>query len=413
MTRVRYALLLLIAAACARDTWPDGRYLLVEGDAAQITFDHVELFFGRHVTDRLPAALPGYTPSTAAGTEELMRRLVPGVSGVQAIADAPVARVDLALPAEVADRVGEYVLVIAYAGATPVGIGARADFTAQPSSITRYEIELEPYPTDPATFARWGVGGNGQDCVRWKRGDEVVAVVRDKDLDCDGFLDDEVDCDPMSYCAGECTYTDLAPCATDTTGCVYGRCANSLANGAPTRTCAAETCLATAACDAACIGGTVVERLTCALGKAHGGSDVPLPLTPEGALCSSPEPYVIYLDLPDGVSCVSSEQPAYTLDSHTIAAFKFQLAPMVMPLTIGAATVECEVKIIEAPQPSDATPTLDEIVHFLVPLTVGAVSETSAIVGLTPTPGGCEAAMQVPVVVPLMSDQVATCGPAI
>lgn len=413
MTRVRYAPLVLIAAACARDTWQDGRYLLVEGDAAQITFDHVELFFGHHVTDRLPAALPGYAPATATVSEELMRRVAPGVSGVQAIADAPVAHVDLALPADVADRLGEYVLVIAYRGATPVGIGARADFTAQPSSITRYQVELEAYPTDPTTFARWGVGGAGQDCVRWRRGDEVVAVVRDEDLDCDGFIDAGVDCDPMSYCDGECAYAEPAPCATDAIGCVYGRCANSVANGAPMRTCAAETCLATTACDADCDGDTVVERLTCALGEAHGASpDVPVPVTPEGALCSTPEPYVIYLDLPDGVSCVPSQPQAYTFDSHTIAAFTFQVVPMVTPLTIGAATVECEVKIVEAPQPANTPPTLDEIVHFLVPLTTGAGPETSAIVGLAPDPGGCEAQMQVPVVVPVAPVEVATCGPA-
>jgi hypothetical protein len=412
VTRVRYALLLLIAAACARDTWSDGRYLLVEGEAAGITFDHVELFFGRHVTDRLPAGLPGYTSATAV-TEELERRIAPAVSGVQAIADAPIAHVDLALPAQVADRLGEYVLVIAYRGATPVGIGARADFTAQPSSITRYEIELEAYPTDPATFARWGVGGGGQDCVRWRRGDEVIAVVRDEDLDCDGFLDADVDCDPMTYCAGECTYADLAPCASDATGCVYGRCANSAASGTPTRACAAEACLATTACEADCAGDTAVERLTCALGQAHDSSpDVPLPVKPEGALCTTPAPYVLYLDLPDGVSCVSAPgRRAYGVDSQTAVAFTFDIAPMAMPVPIGSATADCEVKIVETAQPVDTPPILDEIVHFLVPLTTDAGLETSAIVGLTPTPGGCEAQMQVPVVVPVTLEEVATCGP--
>src|SRR5688572_5612572 len=114
-------------AACDGGHWPDGKYLYVDGREAQLQFDRVELFFGKRAGGQLPSYLPsGYDPK--ADEQVLLKRVLEQYAAAQAVALGD--QVDLYLtPGDVEESgAGEYVMVIAWRGDAPVGIGEYIGF---------------------------------------------------------------------------------------------------------------------------------------------------------------------------------------------------------------------------------------------------------------------------------------------
>jgi hypothetical protein len=370
------ALLALLAAACG-DGWPEGRYLFVDGDAANIEFDRVELYFGKTVGAALPHGVPGYVRAQD-GEEELLERVEVGSEGGEVIGRTTT-HVDLFLPAGPADRVGEYVLAIAFLGDQPRGIGEVRQFAKDWADITRYQIVLEPFPTDTQVFDRWGPSDEDEKkCVRWTRDQLTTAIVPDEDRDCDGYKDADVDCDPMTYCSGAAAgCVSAIPCVSDDNGCTLGTCVNT--QGA-SRVCTPQVCLPAAACRAGCPDkGNATEALDCVLeDPSTHGEDLRIPVTPQQALCK--EPYFFFIELPGGATCI--EGPVMT------SAFYQSDDPVPFGFYAYADLGGCKIKM--EPLVPDAI--FDGTYHILVwlaPSSAAGATPRSVVVGMQPELKAC------------------------
>lgn len=369
----RLALLALFAAGC--ESWPEGRTLLVDGEPAGIEFDRVELYFGKTVGETLPIGVPGYVRDPD-GQEELFKRLHVGSAQGEVLGGATT-RVDLALSAEDAQRVGEYVLVVASLGDEPRGIGEIRHFTTDWADITRYQIVLAPFPVDTKVFDRWGpLDGGTKECVRWTRDHLTTAIVPDGDRDCDGFEDAGVDCDPTTYCGDVTECVSDVPCVSENGGCTLGACVNS---HAARRVCTPQVCLPAAACSAGCPeAGNATEVLTCVLeDPATHGEDLRIPVSPQQTLCKVP--YEFFVLLPGGAQCL--EGPVMT------SAIYQSDAPVPFAFYAYPDSDGCKIKM--EPLTTDAI--FEGIYHILLRVAPGAAAATprSVVVGLQPEVKAC------------------------
>ncbi|MDX2092733.1 MAG: hypothetical protein SFX73_33010 [Kofleriaceae bacterium] len=371
------ALLALCAAGC--ESRPEGRYLFVDGDARGIEFDRVELIFGKPIGDALPFGVPGYVTSLD-GTEELMKRVEVGAAGGE-LAETTTTQVDLYLASGDAERVGEYVLVIAYLGDEPRGIGEVRNFGQDWADITRYQVVLAPFPTDSRVFGRWGAAGELTGaCVRWTRDGLTTAIVPDGDRDCDGYADAGVDCDPSTYCSGGATCTSDVPCVSDVDGCSIGACVNS---GSDRRVCTPTVCLPTAACPACEGAGNANDVIRCVLeSTATHGDDLRIPVRPDQTLCTVP--YEFFLELPDGAVCLEGPiEMARIYQSDAPVPFLFYATPI---------TGGCKIKM--EPVAQDAI--FEGIYHVLVKVSAGTgATPRSIVVGMQPELKACGGVLQV------------------
>lgn len=313
--------MLALLAACS-DRY--GAYFTIQGHDA-IQFDRVELYFGEEAGMKVPVA-PGHLAlEPEAGL--LMRRLV---------SDSDVVRLDAKSgsmtyyvpPGDDNDKLGDYVLAIAYAGDNPVGIGELFDFAIPTDeAVYKYELALVPYANEMVEM--WG--RPTQDCIRWKRSrgpdhPALVAVTRDNDVDCDAFVDRDdpaVDCEPLRYCdgSGNAGCIGAAACVTLDDGCRIGACQNKDGQRA---SCSPVSCAVDAACANCDLDAPPGELLQCVLFADGTHIDYPITVMPSQALCS--EPYKVNLVLPTGVLCENPKIEAVVnwmpgaLFNYTIAA---------------------------------------------------------------------------------------------
>lgn len=289
--------LLAVVAACGGR--PEGRYLFIDGEQQQIEFDRVELVFAHPVGDRVPTSTPAAT-TAEAGKQILLKREHVGETGF----DAPLGRqLDLYLSPELIQNsgVGAYVLVVAWRGGEPVGIGEYWNFQQDAADITRFQVPLRPYAN--AELEWWGREADGStpnDCVRWRRqvSTEIltIAIGRSGDLDCDAYPDDEVDCDDRAYCdgaAGEGCEFDKVACA-DAEVCLVGKCFNGIGGEMTPRTCTPTICLMDTACGSDPCDPRLPpsEYLYCA---AHPDTHLDAAITTkdDGTLCQQPMEIVV------------------------------------------------------------------------------------------------------------------------
>lgn len=210
MIPARAVVLIALLAACGCDGHY-GTYLIIgtpeDGDGPAIRFDRVELYFGDPIHEAV--AIPLTPTLTAQGNKRLSGRLMRRQFVPSDRPDRlPALTTEWTYyipPGDPNDRLGNYVLVLAFAGdqPEPVGVGEWFGFmVASDRAIHKYYVPL--VPPEPGTVEQWSDDGAGA-CALWTRDrgadmPQTVAVVREGDIDCDGLKDrgdDVVDCDPL------------------------------------------------------------------------------------------------------------------------------------------------------------------------------------------------------------------------
>ena len=245
---MRGLLMLAILVAAGACTERDGTYITIR--TAQ-PFDHLEMFFGSAVGDRVPTS-PAHAIDLdpVAVPQRLFARQF--VDSDLAVPDAPTTEYTYYLPPTAVNLdLGEYLLVIADHEGAHVAAGELVHFEVATDVMLLYDAPLEPYP--PGGIEIWG--RSQASCVRWDRGRDdlptVVAIGDDGDLDCDGFDDSDEDCDQLAYCdpddPRQVGCVSDAPCVPDSVAtCRLGSiCHNATA---VRRSCEADLCLPAAVC---------------------------------------------------------------------------------------------------------------------------------------------------------------------
>jgi hypothetical protein len=309
-----------LLAACS-DRY--GAYFTVDGHDT-IQFDRVEFYFGENAGMKVPVP-PGHT-ITEPEPGLLTQRLVSD-SDVTSLATKAGSLTYFVPPGDANDKLGDYVLVIAYAGDQRVGIAELFDFAIPTDeAVYKYELSLVPYANEAIEL--WG--RPTQDCIRYKRDrgtahPSLVAMTRDNDVDCDAFVDRDdqaADCEPLRYCdgTGNAGCVGASACVTLDEGCRIGTCQNK---DGQTASCSAVSCAVDAACTNCDLDAPPRELLDCVLLANGTHIDYPITVTPTQALCT--EPYKVYLVLPTGVSCANPKIDA-AVNWMPGAAFNYQIA---------------------------------------------------------------------------------------
>ncbi len=312
--------MLALLAACS-DRY--GAYFTVDGHG-EIKFDRAEFYFGEPAGTKVPVP-PGHL-ATEPEPGLLMRRLVSD-SDVVSLEAKGGSLTYFVPPGDVNDKLGDYVLVIAYAGDQPVGIAELFDFAIPTDdAVYKYKVPLVPYANE--AIERWG--RPTQDCIRWKRerGTDhpaLVAMTRDNDVDCDAFVDRDdaaADCEPLRYCdgTGGVGCIGASACVTLGEGCRIGTCQNKDGQAA---SCSAASCAVDAACSNCDLDAAPSELLDCVLLADGTHIDYPITVKPTEALCT--EPYKVYLVLPSGMSCANPKIEA-AVNWMAGATFNYQIA---------------------------------------------------------------------------------------
>jgi hypothetical protein len=316
--------LLAVLAACG-DRY--GAYFTVDGHDT-IEFDRVELYFGEKDGDEVPVP-PGHM-SIEPEPGLLFRRQAADSDNVMLAAPAS-SYTYFVPPGEANDRLGDYVLAIAYRGNDPVGIGELFGFEVPTDEVVfTYQIPLVGYANE--AIERWG--RPAPDCIRWKRdrgdGPTIVAMARGNDADCDAFVDRDDpagDCEPLRYCDGSrgpgCV-SDSACVAldgNDGNGCRIGTCQNK---DGQTSACSPTTCAVDAVCTACDLDASPRELLECVLLANGTHLDYPITVKPSQALCS--EPYKVFVRLPTIVPCLNPKIEA-AVDWMPSEPFHYQIDP--------------------------------------------------------------------------------------
>jgi hypothetical protein len=312
--------MLALLAACS-DRY--GAYFTIEGHDA-IQFDRVDFYFGEEAGMKVPVP-PGHT-ATEPEPGLLMRRQGSDSDVVSLEAKAG-SLTYWVPPGGDNDKLGNYVLAIAYAGDKPVGIAELFDFAIPTDeAVYKYELPLVPYANE--MIEMWG--RPTQDCIRYKRDrgtnhPALVAMTRDNDVDCDAFVDKgdmAADCEPLRYCdgSGNAGCIGASACVTLGDGCRIGACQNK---DGQTASCAPVSCVVDAACANCDLDAPPSELLQCVLFVDGTHIDYPITVKPSQALCI--EPYKVYLVLPTGVSC---ENPKIETAVNWMpgAQFNYQIA---------------------------------------------------------------------------------------
>lgn len=319
MGRTWLAMLALLAGCSDRY----GAYFTVEGSDA-IQFDRAEFYFGKNAGMKVPVP-PGHL-ALEPEPGLLLQRLLSESDVISLEAEAG-SLTYYVPPGDVNDKLGDYVLVIAYAGNQPVGIAETFDFKLPTEeAVYKYQLPLVPYANE--TIEMWG--RPAPDCIRWKRDrgtahPSLVAITRDNDVDCDAFVDRDdaaADCEPLRYCdgMGGVGCIGASACVTLGDGCRIGTCQNKDGQAA---SCSAVSCAVDAACANCDLDAAPSELLDCVLLADGTHIDYPIIVKPTAALCS--EPYKVYLVLPTGVSCANPKIEA-AVNWMPGAPFNYEIA---------------------------------------------------------------------------------------
>jgi len=345
----------MLACLCACET-RFGAYLVVKGDT---DFDQVELYFGKPIDSSGPGSGNAFaTPMRGQQSGTIFDRTF-DATDLGTIESANHTTFYLP-PDEKNQLLGSYVVAVAIAGDSPVGIAELFDFTVPTDVVHEYHLDLTAW--NPTTMERWG---QQPGCVAWKKPrdghDPVVAVVHSDDRDCDA-LASNVDCSDLCSQQSPACATGLTFCNSSPTFCALGCSVNNM--------CAATMCLPDAACTTPeCVGLTNLdERLACGRDKTplHLELLVDRSAVANNALCE------VAFSFSPGVPC---NQPLFV---NLSAGFATKFNPKISPST--SAPGEC---LLELTGPSN-TIAVDDDYHALVSLapstTVGA--RVTFIVGL-------------------------------
>ncbi|HEY4056325.1 MAG TPA: hypothetical protein VGM39_06940 [Kofleriaceae bacterium] len=360
---MRFAIVLAVAllAACGDDGY--GVYLEVRGDANGIKFDRLEFVFGKpsYVGTNL---VPGVPIDATAGQVAMP---TPGALYHRAHVDSDDQRLDAIalkftyfLPhAEEDNTEISYVLVRAYLADVPVGVADIPYFENRGDEASVHRMQLAPY--DAGAIHTWPP--NHDLCLRYDRPNKdpsTVVVGRENDADCDGFTDDNVDCQPLVYCDGvnplECAVSK--PCVAqtpnaDTCSFLQQTCSNLPGAPASPVECGPSFMgLAEAVClpEVNCHCPTDMppdEYLECAIAGAdsHPAADLLVPIDNPGHLCTPSS--IVKVTLQDaGHAFIPCDTPqvealAYPEYSTPTARFKFEPGTYMN----GQNTLACTIKI--------------------------------------------------------------------
>lgn len=262
-----------------------GTYFNIDGDANQIKFDHVELFFGTH-TDRSTMG----TPEGVAIGKVFDRSFTTSD------------RIDLSLgteteywlPVNDENKTLGYVGAVASKQGQIVGVGELIDFKLEADVVNKYDIELQPKPL--GIVDRLDVWGGDPGCFAWRRdrgGLSTIGVMSPTDNDCDG-LDPSVDCNDLCPIGATQCDPDLAICG------VPQACGVGCNAGA---TCAIEQCLPGELCTKPCADKSGLDdRMNCFADKI--GADhlsIHLDMDTAGHACRN----MAVFQVPSGAPCMS------------------------------------------------------------------------------------------------------------
>jgi hypothetical protein len=266
-----------------------GSYFNIDGDANEIRFDKVQLYWGND-----PHQRPIGTPTgTVMGT--VYTREFDAASDEYAVphnADGSLAtETTYWLPVTEDNRQLGYVAAVVYDSAMPgkpVGVGEWQDFSLEDNIVAKFDIELQKPPLN--VVDKLELWGNAPGCFAWETPREgqlsTIAVVLPDDADCDGHVA-MADCNDV--CPPNTPTCDqmLAVCAT-----AAQQCALSCNKSSPT-SCTPEVCLPAEICGTSCAGfpSTLEDRMRCysthaPAGTAFSHSEIELHKDTEGKLCT-------------------------------------------------------------------------------------------------------------------------------
>jgi len=247
------ALAVLTLAACADHP---GAYVEVHGGS--IAFDHVEFYFGRQVGDTFG------TPTQTHVTGHVYARQLAD-SDLAVAAKSTTSALTYYVPAS-NTGLGDYVMVIASLGGTPVGIGDASNFTVPSNGYAIVDVTLETYDNVEIWHAQ--PSATTPACLAWdrKHGQQPIAFVPDDDRDCDGEVAAK-DCDDAAYCVPDDTTCQPVRELCSATTCAYG----CMING----DCLPRVCVPGFTCTlAACTNApTLLDKFNCL--SATSGADHP------------------------------------------------------------------------------------------------------------------------------------------
>ena len=367
-------IVLFAAVALGACTSRYGTYITVVGGDG-LAFDRLEFYFGAHLDGEAVPTSPRLTVPANAGY--LAKRLY-AETDVQTLAARDHAFTYYLPQSDASRKLGDVVVVVAYVGAQPIGIGQLRAFTIPDTDIVyTYTVALAPFDAKRADV--WGRRA-GASCVRYEDPEhgDTVAIVRHDDLDCDAFPDAGVDCAPLRYCDGTSGHTGCTGtigCLEDQPACALGACRNS--DQTP-RECAPTTCLPEAVCTACIKDAPIDDELHCATDDPSHGDDELIPIIPNtGALCTNP--YTFMVDLPGNLLC---EEP------QVVSAFAFPAGtPNDFTVTIatGSSLEACAVTL------TDNTPvsTFPQAYHMMISVKGATQLRSTFVLGLQPTPAPC------------------------
>lgn len=277
------------------------------------------------------------------------------------------------------NKLGAYVLAVAYAGNERVGIGELFGFRVSDERIV-IEYTLTVDAVDNSAIEEWGRGQTKCLRVAPERAagqPVVVAIVDPEDSDCDLFLDrtdtGTTDCEPLLYCdgSGNGDCVGSTPCVHGADACSIGSCSNK--DGASV-TCGDDTCVSDTLCRNCDLTKSPAEILECALlrNETHPSPDMAVPTEGSEDLCN--DPTIIDVALPFPCRNPSVDAVSYYAQS---APFDFAIEPGPMPNT-------CRLTIV-----STTDTRFSGVPHLLVTVELMAPRRTGFVLGLIATGGAC------------------------
>jgi hypothetical protein len=276
-------LLALALAACADHS---GAYLEVHGGS--IAFDHVEFYFGTQIGTAFG------TPTQAHVTGKVYARQLADSDLSVAAKGGSSNELTYYVPSA-NTGLGQYVMVIASLGGTPVGIGEAADFVVPSGSYSIVDIALASYDNVETWHGEPDAASPA--CLAWDRphGEQPIAFVPADDRDCDGELSSR-DCDDAAFCApGDMACQPPRELCTGTT-CAYGCKVNG--------NCLPRVCVPGFTCtNSACLTATTLfDKFTC-LATASGADH---PQYYAGGAAGNPcEGNTVAVKLPNNRECTN------------------------------------------------------------------------------------------------------------
>jgi hypothetical protein len=252
---VRKAVVLVLALCACESRY--GSYFNIDGDANEIRFDHVRLFWGND-----PQTRAFGTPSGAhAGTVYTREHDASDDYDVEHNADGSLAtQTTYYLPVSEENRQLGYVGAVVYDRSTsdrPIGVGEWRDFSLEAGVVAKYDIELQKAPAN--VIDKLELWGNDPGCFAWQHERDgqfsTIAVLSPDDADCDGLVT-SADCNDTCPTGAMTCNPDAGFCSSGTT------CGLGCAKGGM---CAISTCGPPTACSDTCAKHLAFDqRMKCA-----------------------------------------------------------------------------------------------------------------------------------------------------